>query len=373
MNDTTQSKADRIPIYAPVLGSEEVEAVTRCLEPSRFAGNGPITEFEQAFAAAIGASRAIAVANGTVALHLAMLACGIGAGDEVIVPTLTFVAGANAVAYTGATPILVDVDPVTWQMTAADASQFITARTRAILAVHLYGHACDLAGLRALASERGVWLIEDCAEALGTTINGRHVGLDSDISTFSFYKNKTITTGEGGMVVARHAEMHDRIVLLKGQGVPLNRRYWHEVLGYNYRMTNLAAALGTAQLGKLDSILAHKRRLATRYKHAFKELPISLQGEIQGTQSAWWHVAATVDSPVARDALAVHLDEHQIDSRPVFLPLQRFPMYALSTAATPHADRISARGLCLPSGPAMCDAQIDRVALEVKKYFENSL
>jgi perosamine synthetase len=372
MNDTTQLKADRIPIYAPVFGSEEVEAVTRCLEPSRFAGNEPIMEFEQAFATAIGASRAIAVANGTVALHLAMLACGIGPGDEVIVPTLTFVASANAVAYTGATPIMVDVDPVTWQMTAADASRFITARTRAILAVHLYGHACDLAGLRALATERGVWLIEDCAEALGTTIDGRHVGLDSDVSTFSFYKNKTITTGEGGMVVTRHAEMHDKIVLLKGQGVPLNRRYWHEVLGYNYRMTNLAAALGTAQLGKLDLILSRKRRLASRYRRAFEELPITLQSEIEGTQSAWWHIAATVETPATRDALAIHLDRHQIESRPVFLPIQRFPMYARGTAPTPSADRISLCGLCLPSGPAMRDAQIDRVVLVVKQYFKNS-
>src|SRR5690349_2230651 len=181
----------RIPVYAPLLGTEEVLAVTRCLQPDRFVSAAPITEFEEAFARAIGVPRAIAVANGTVALHLAMVACGIGPGDEVIVPSLTFVASANAVAYTGATPVFADVHPATWQLTADSASSLISRRTRAILAVHLYGHACDIASLRQLATEHGLWLIEDCAEALGTFVRGRHVGVDADISTFSFYKNKT--------------------------------------------------------------------------------------------------------------------------------------------------------------------------------------
>lgn len=371
MTGMSRKYESRIPIYAPTLGSEEVEALTRCLEPSRFTGNEPITEFEQAFASAIGAPRAIAVANGTVALHLAMLACGIGPGDEVILPTLTFVASANAVAYTGATPILVDVDPATWQMTAAEASRVITPRTRAILAVHLYGHACDLAGLLALARERGLWLIEDCAEALGTTIAGRHVGLDSDISTFSFYKNKTITTGEGGMVMTQHTEMHDKIVLLKGQGVPLTRRYWHEVLGYNYRMTNFSAALGTAQLGKLESILANKRRLAARYKSAIQGLPIALQGELANSRSAWWHIAATVTHSGVRDGLAAHLEARNIESRPVFLPLQRFPMYAGAKAVTPSADRISACGICLPSSPSLSDTDFARVVDALNAFLPN--
>jgi len=372
MTGTSQKNDSRIPIYEPTFGREEAEALMRCLDPSRFTGNEPITEFEQTFANAIGAPRAIAVANGTVALHLAMLACDIGPGDEVIVPTLTFVASANAVAYTGATPILVDVDPVTWQMSADEASRFITPRTRAILAVHLYGHACDLAGLRALAIEHGLRLIEDCAEALGTTIGERHVGLDSDVSTFSFYKNKTITTGEGGMVVTRHGEMYDKIVLLKGQGVPLTRRYWHEILGYNYRMANLSAALGTAQLGKLESILSNKRRLAARYKSALQGLPISLQKELPDTESAWWHIAATVSDVGMRDGLAAYLEARNIETRPVFLPLPHFPMYSGTTTVTPNADRISARGLCLPSGPAMSDDELARVIREMTQYFTSS-
>jgi perosamine synthetase len=364
-----QLSEPRIPIYTPTFGREEADALVRCLDPLQFAGGEPIAEFEAAFAGAIGASRAIAVANGTVALHLAMLACSLGPGDEVIVPSLTFIASANAVAYTGATPVLVDVDPISWQMTADEASRHITARTRAILAVHLYGHACDVAGLRALADARGLWLIEDCAEALGTTIGDRHVGLDADVATFSFYKNKTITTGEGGMIITRHAEWHDRIVLLKGQGVPLTRRYWHDVLGYNYRMVNLSAALGNAQIRKLNEILASKRRLAERYKGAMADLPISLQSELSGSRSAWWLIAATAADAPARDGLAAYLESQNIETRPVFLPLQRFPMYAKANVSTPNAERISACGLCLPSSPGMSDEQIDRVVFELKQHF----
>jgi perosamine synthetase len=364
-----QHSEARIPVYTPTFGPEDADALVRCLDPSRFAGGDLIAEFEAGFADAIGASRAIAVANGTVALHLAMLACALGPGDEVIVPSLTFIASANAVVYTGATPVLVDVDPVSWQMTANEVSRHITSRTRAILAVHLYGHACDISGLRALADASGLWLIEDCAEALGTTIGGRHVGLDADLATFSFYKNKIITTGEGGMIVTRHAEWHDRIVLLKGQGVPLTRRYWHEVLGYNYRMVNLSAALGNAQLRKLDQILASKRRLAERYRTAMIDLPISLQSEVSGSRSAWWLIAATAVDAHARDALVAYLESRNIETRPVFLPLQRFPMYAKANVSTPNAERISACGLCFPSSPGMSDEQIDRVLVELKQHF----
>lgn len=364
------SSAPRIPLYTPLFDGQEAAQLLRCLDPDCFDGSEPIKEFERAFAAAIGAPRATAVANGTAALHLAMLACGIGPGDEVIVPALTFVASANAVLYTGATPVLADVDSVTWQMTAETASPHITPRTKAILAVHLYGHACDAAALRALADARGLRLIEDCAEALGATINGRHVGIDADVATFSFYKNKTITTGEGGMIITPRREWHDDIVLLKGQGVPLNRRYWHEVLGYNYRMVNLSAAIGIAQLAKLDAILASKRRLAETYRMAFAELPISLQHALPGTQSAWWLITAGVANEKIRDALAASLELSNIETRPVFLPLQRFPMYANTKTPTPNASRISATGLCLPSWPGMRDEQIERVISEVSRHLD---
>lgn len=364
-----RSQEAAIPLYARSFGPEEAEALTRCLDADRFDSGAPVAEFEQAFAEAIGASRAIAVANGTVALHLAMLACGIGPGDEVIVPALTFVASANAVAYTGATPVFADVDPASWQMSAKEAERHITEKTRAILAVHLYGNALDTHALRALADARHLWLVEDCAESLGTTVDGRHVGLDSDISTFSFYKNKTITTGEGGMVVTRHSDWHDRIVLLKGQGVPLDRRYWHEIVGYNYRMNNLSASMGTAQLRKLDTIVANKRRVAARYAEMLADVPFVLQHEPPGTQSSWWLVGGTVDSETTRERLAAFLARERIETRPVFRPVHRFPMYAKYAAATPHSERIGACGLSLPSGPSMTDQQLDRVVSEIRRYF----
>jgi perosamine synthetase len=357
-----------IPMDRPTFDHEEAEALIACLDPDQFSGTEPIKAFEQSFAAAIGASSAIAVANGTVALHLAMLAAGIGPGDEVIVPALTFIASANAVAYTGATPVFADVDAVTWQMTAEEAARHITRRTRAVLAVHLYGHASDVDALKALTAAHDLILIEDCAEALGTTLRGRHVGLEADVATFSFYKNKTITTGEGGMVITKHPEWHHRMVLLKGQGVPLDRRYWHQVLGYNYRITNLSAAMGNAQLRKLGPILGKKRRLAARYWEAFADLPISLQAEPHDCESSWWLVAGTVDSETTRDGLGAHLQSRYIETRPVFKPLQRFPMYSHLPNGTPNSDEIASRGICFPSWPDLDDARFDRIVREARRY-----
>lgn len=362
-------KVKKIPVHAPTLGEAEIEAVVRCLAIDRFAGNEPVIEFEQALAAAIGAKRAIAVANGTVALHLAMLACGIGPGDEVIVPSLTFVASANAIAYVGATPVFADVDPVTWQMTAGGAAALITPRTRAIVAVHLYGRPCDANGLHHLARRHGLYLIEDCAEALGTTIGGRHVGLSADIATFSFYKNKTITTGEGGAIITDRNDLHERIVLLKGQGVPLGRRYWHEIVGYNYRMTNLSAALGCAQLGRLSAICASKRRIASHYQAALAGLPISIQSDAEFAESAPWLVAATVISHEVRDQLVAALSARDIETRPVFEPIIRFPMYSDANASTPIAERISSTGICIPSSPDLSDEDLNRVTRGITSFF----
>jgi perosamine synthetase len=364
------SERRTIPMDAPLFDGSEAAAVMRALDPARFLGNESVAEFEQALARTMGIERSIALANGTVALHLAMLACGIGPGDEVLVPSLTFVASANAVRYVGAEAVLVDVDPDAWQMDPADAARRVTARTKAILAVHLYGHACDMAPLRALAREHGLYVIEDCAEALGTTVDGRHVGVDADVATFSFYKNKTITSGEGGAVVTRHRDWHDRLVLLKGQGVPLHRRYWHEVLGYNYRMAPLSAALGTAQLAKLPAIVERKRAIAARYRAGLASLPLVLQRE--GERSAWWLVAAIARSDVERNALVAHLAAVGVETRPVFLPLQHFPMYANSRSATPNADRISSCGLCFPSGPGLSDELVDCVIDAVRGYFRLS-
>lgn len=357
-----------ISIYEPVFDQDEVDAVVACMAPDRFNSNRPIEEFENAFSERCGFGKVIAVANGSVALHLAMLAAGLGPGDEVIVPALTFVATANAVRYVGATPVFADVDPHTWQMGAKQVLPLITRRTRAIIPVHLYGHASPVTELQALAQEHDLVVIEDCAEAMGTTINGEPAGLHADAAVFSFYKNKTITTGEGGVVLSRHADWHERMVLLKGQGVPLDRRFWHEVVGYNYRMTNLSAAIGTAQLNKLERFVTRKRDILQHYRDKLGGL-LAFQEDIPNSQSSGWLVSAAVPRAFQRDPLMTFMAERGIQTRPVFLPLQRFPMYAQDSVQTPAADDISARGLSLPSWPGLEDAQIDRVCIATKEFF----
>ena len=212
---------------------------------------------------------ATSVCNGTMALHLALVALGIGPGDEVIVPTLTYIASVNAITYTGAAPVFVDSLPDTWQMDPEDVRMKITPNTKAIMAVHLYGHPCDMEALTKIADDNGLFLIEDAAEAFGSKFRGRHAGSFGDISCFSFYGNKTITTGEGGMVVSDDDTLYDRSLHFKGQGLAKHREYWHDMIGYNYRMTNICAAIGLAQMEQVDSFLSRKRESSSHLRGAF--------------------------------------------------------------------------------------------------------
>ncbi|MGZ8094795.1 MAG: DegT/DnrJ/EryC1/StrS family aminotransferase, partial [Methylosarcina sp.] len=228
-----------IPIYQPSLSGNEKKYVNECLDSTWISSKGRfIPEFESKFAAYTDVRYATSVSNGTVALHLALVVLGIGPGDEVIVPTLTYISSVNAIAITGAIPVFVDSVADTWQMDPDDVRRKITSRTRAIMAVHLYGHPCDMDALVAIAKEHGLFLIEDCAEAFGSLYKGRHVGSFGDIATYSFFGNKTITTGEGGMVATNDETLYDRAVHFKGQGLAKHRQYWHDVIGYNYRMSN---------------------------------------------------------------------------------------------------------------------------------------
>ncbi|EFG9803382.1 GDP-perosamine synthase RfbE/PerA, partial [Escherichia coli] len=241
------------PVYQPSLTGKEKEYVNECLDSTWISSKGNyIQKFENKFAEQNHVQYATTVSNGTVALHLALLALGISEGDEVIVPTLTYIASVNAIKYTGATPIFVDSDNETWQMSVSDIEQKITNKTKAIMCVHLYGHPCDMEQIVELAKSRNLFVIEDCAEAFGSKYKGKYVGTFGDISTFSFFGNKTITTGEGGMVVTNDKTLYDRCLHFKGQGLAVHRQYWHDVIGYNYRMTNICAAIGLAQLEQAD-------------------------------------------------------------------------------------------------------------------------
>lgn len=361
-----------IPIYQPDLGGNVKAYVNECLDTSWISSRGRfVPEFEERFAQRIGIEHAASVCNGTVALHLALMALGIGPGDEVIVPTLTYIASANAVAYTGATPVFVDSVRETWQIDPEDVRRHITPRTRAIMPVHLYGQACDMDALMAIAAEHRLFVIEDCAEAFGTFYKGRHVGTFGDISTFSFFGNKTITTGEGGMVVSNDKTLIERSRHLKGQGLAAHREYWHDVVGYNYRMTNIEAAIGLAQLERADEFIGKKRALAESYRAALKDLPVEVHAEAADTVHSYWMVSILVERAEQRDALRNHLAAAGIETRPLFYPLHTMPMYSRNYRKHAVAEDLAWRGINLPSWPGLSAAQVEQITSAIAGFYRS--
>ncbi len=351
-----------IPVYRPDLSGNERRYVLECLDTTWISSLGGFIErFEAAVRAATGAEHAIGLCNGTVALHLALHCLGVGPGDEVIVPTFTYIASVNTIAQTGATPVFADCREGDWLLDPADAAARVSPRTKAILPVHLYGAACDMRALGALAQRRGLGVVEDCAEAFGTTLDGRHVGTFGDVGTFSFFGNKTITTGEGGMVISQDGALAERMRIVRGQGQSPTRRYWHEVLGFNYRMTNIVAAIGLAQIERLDAVLARKRAVAARYQALLRGLPVAFQRPMEGVESSHWLVTVLLPPGADRDAVQRDMAARGVDTRPVFFCAHEMPMYAKGERF-PVAEDIAARGLSLPSYPTLEDADLDRVA-----------
>ena len=358
-----------IPVYAPSLEGNERRYVDQCLESSWISSKGEFVErFENDFAGFIGATHATTVANGTVALHLAMAALGIGPGDEVIVPTLTYIASVNTIAQTGAVPRFVDSLEATWQVDPEAIRRAITPRTRAVMVVHLYGHPCDMSPIVALCAERGLLLIEDCAEAFGARYRGQHVGTFGDVATFSFFGNKTITTGEGGMVVCRDAALHQRCAKLKNQGVVDYRQYWHDEVAYNYRMTNICAAIGVAQMERAEEIVQKKRAIADWYAESLEHVPVTLHRAIGDVVHSYWMNCILVPDAADRDELRKQLADAGVDTRPVFYPAHKMPMY-YSADSYPVAEAIGGRGINLPSGPALKSEQIAQICEVISRFF----
>lgn len=361
-----------IPVYQPYLAGREKAYVAQCLDTSWISSKGEfIGRFEGAFAEYIGAQHATSVCNGTVAIHLALLALDIGPGDEVIVPTLTYIASVNTIIQAGAHPVFVDSLPSTWQIDPDDVRRKITPKTKAIMAVHLYGLPCDMDALLAICQEHGLKLIEDCAEAFGSYYKGRHVGTFGDAATFSFFGNKTITTGEGGMVVVRDKAVMDKAFHLKNQGVSKSREYWHDIVAYNYRMTNICAAIGLAQLEQAKAILEKKRQIAKWYEEELTGLPLSTHREVVDTTHSFWMCSILVDEARHRDGLRNYLREHSVETRPLFYPAHIMPHCKVSEAF-PVAENLSGRGMNLPSYPALTREEIKRIAGFVRDYFVQS-
>lgn len=361
----TLDSRPRLPVSEPHLGEQELENVIACVVSGWISSAGGfVRQFEEDFARFCGCRHAVAVSSGTAALHLALLALGIGPGDEVVVPALTFVATANAVTYTGARPVFADVEATTWNIDPGEIDRLITRRTKAVLPVHLYGHPADMDPILDVARARGLHVVEDAAEAHGARYKERVAGTIGELGCFSFYGNKILTTGEGGMVVGDRAELIERVRLLRDHGMDPPHSYRHPVVGYNYRMTNLQAAVGVAQLGKVAAILQAKERIARHYAARLGDVPgIGLPPRAPWARPVCWLYTILVEEArfgCSRDALAARLREGGVDTRPIFPPLHTQPIYHTGERL-PVAERLAGQGLSLPSAVTVKDVEIQRL------------
>jgi len=351
-----------IPVSAPALVGNEKAYVMDCLETSWISSNGKYIElFETAFAGFSGTRHALSCCNGTVALHLALLALGVQPGDEVLVPTLTYVATANAVAYCGARPVLIDSEAESWNMDPERLEEAITARTRGIVVVHLYGHPADMDAILDVARRHGLFVVEDAAEAHGACYKGRQVGAFGDIATFSFYGNKIISTGEGGMVCTNDDALAQRVRLYKGQGQDPARRFWFPQVGYNYRMTNIEAAIGLAQLEQVDWHIARRRIVAGWYRQRLQGWPgIVFSPEKADVQNVYWLSSVLLPPEVDRDAVMQRMLASGVETRPFFYPMHVMPVYR-QERAYPVAERLARCGINLPSYALLQEEQVATV------------
>lgn len=358
----------RVRIANPILRGNEKQYVIDALERNELSWHGQyVRRFEQRFATYVDTEHALAVTNGTAALHLALLAIDIQPNDLVIVPALTYVATANAVRYCGAIPIICDVDPKTWCLNPESVERAVDecgGNIKAIIAVHLYGVPCDMFALRDICNKHGLLLIEDAAQALGAEYHNRRVGSLSDIAAFSLFANKIITTGEGGMITAHSSVYMMRANYLRGQCQDRAGQYFHSEVGYNYRMTNIQAAIGLAQLEQIYQLIAGRERVRRYYDEAFDGV-FETQSYPSDTFPICWMYSVLVPEGVSRDGVIQQLEKDGIETRPIFTPLDQLPMY-LSSTPCPLADRIARRGINLPTHPDVTKDDIAYVVEHVR-------
>ncbi len=363
----------RIPVAEPLLNGNERKYVDDCIDTGWISGSGKyVTALEEQFAAYCGAKYGIAVFNGTVALHVAMLALNIGPGDEVIVPDLTYIASANTVAYCGATPVFVDVDRYTWTIDIEDVKRKTTPRTKAIMPVHIYGHPAEMGPLMALAKEHGIAVVEDAAEAHGAEYKGQRVGGIGDVSAYSFFGNKIITSGEGGIVLTNDEAIMQQIRILKGQGMDPKRRYWFPIVGYNYRMTNVQAAIAFAQLERIDWFVNRRLEVAHWYEEELKGSPFIGSPQAEWAKNVYWMYCILVPEGIDRDQFMKDMDTQDIETRPFFYPMHVLPPYhdPEGDAKYPISTEIGARGINLPSSAKLTREDVKRVCQAMFKSLE---
>ena len=345
-----EHRVNMMPVAEPDLKGNEFKYLSDAFLSTWISSRGKyIDTLEEKFSEFCECKFGVATSNGTVAIHLALKALDIGPGDEVIVPDLTFAATINTVIHAGATPVIVDIDPLTWCISPDEIEKAITKRTKAIIPVHIYGQPCDMDPIMEIAQQNKLVVIEDCAEAHGAMYKGKKVGSFGDISCFSFFGNKIITTGEGGMCVTNSPIHNDRMRVLRDHGMSKTKRYWHDEVGFNYRMTNLQAAIGVAQLERVERIIAERKAVETAYKATLAEFDfIEWQQDVKDNNRVVWLVSIALRK-TNREKLFSALNKFGVDVRPFFYPLSEMPVYKPYVHSSGNSSVISARGLNLPT------------------------
>lgn len=364
-----------IPVCEPFLGDKELEYVTDCLKSNWISSKGKyIEEFETKFAAYCGCKYGISTTSGTTALHLAVASLGIGSGDEVIIPASTMAATALAVIYTGARPVLVDAERETWNMDVIQIKEKITSKTKALMPVHIYGHPCDMDPIMEIAQRHNLYVIEDAAEAHAAEYKGRKTGSMGHVSCFSFYANKIITTGEGGMMTTNDKSIAEKARRLKDLAHSPEKRFLHTDIGFNYRMTNIQAAIGLAQLERIDELAEMRRRNAYFYNSRLKDIPgITLPAEKEWVKNVYWMYGILIEDEfgMSRDELMKRLREKGIETRTFFIPMHQQPAFLnkglFKGESYPVAEELAERGLYLPSGSGLTRDQIEYICQTIRE------
>jgi perosamine synthetase len=364
-----------IPVCVPLLGGKELEYVQECITTNWISSKGKyVNAFEKQFAAYCGVPHGIATTSGTTALHLALASLGVGPGDEVIIPAFTMMATAFAVAYCGARPVLVDAEPDTWNMDPEQIREKITDRTRVILPVHIYGHPCDMDPILELAERHHLSVVEDAAEAHGALYRGRKAGGIGHAGCFSFYANKIITCGEGGMMVTADDQLAEKARGLKDLAFDPDHRFLHTDIGFNYRMTNIQAAIGLAQLERISEMVERRRSHARHYSRMLRDIPgIQLPVEKLWARNVYWMYGILVQDEFCmdRDALMDFLTDKGIETRTFFVSMHEQPVFRRMNLFPgeryPVAEAIGRQGLYLPSGSGLSDGEIRFVVEAIRE------
>ena len=364
-----------IPIAKPILGNEELSNVIDCVQSGWISSQGSyVDKFEKEFSKFHNNLYSLSVSNGSVALHLALVSLGIGEGDEVLVPDLTFAASINSIIHAGATPVIIDVEKDTWNIDPKKAEENINFNTKAIMPVHLYGNPSKMENINSLAKKHSLLVIEDCAEAIGSKTSNKLMGTFGDASTFSFFGNKTITTGEGGMILFKKKEDYNKAKILRDHGMNPKIKYWHDFIGFNYRLTNIQASIGTAQLKRLNEFVLKKREISKKYENFFSTYNfIETQKISKRDYSSYWLFSFMIlkNSPVSKEKCMSILKSKGIDTRPVFYPLHEMEIYKkYRKGIISNSKFVSKYGISLPTHLDLSEGQIEYILESLKEIFQ---